>query len=214
MRSTQTLTFLLAAAASARAASDLEYTSFGQHGSIWGNTGDHSKIPGWRLIGDKGYTPDILSDRVILTPPYPGNKRGAIWAERAQSDDQWTADFDFRASGPERASGNLQLWYAKEGHDVIGTASIYTIGKFDGMSIVVSQYGGQGGSVRGFLNDGQTSFKDHHNVDRLAFGTCDFPYRNLGRFIRLSVKQTSDSIEVEVDGRPCFKTDKVRANPQ
>lgn len=54
---------------------------------------------------------------------------------------------DFRATGPERAGGNLQLWYVKDGQNVVGTSSIYTVGKFDGLVLVVDQYAG---SVRLF----------------------------------------------------------------
>lgn len=181
--------------------------SFGQHSEIWSQ--DHHHITGWKLSGESGHSPDVLSDRVILTPPHPGNRRAAMWADQPEISDNWHAEFEFRATGQERGSGNLQLWYAKDGHDQVGLASIYTVGKFDGMAIVISQYGGHGGSIRGFLNDGTTSMKDHHNVDRLAFGHCDFSYRNLGRFTHVSMKHTADSFEVEVDHRPCFKTHRV-----
>jgi len=67
----------------------------------------------------------------------------------------------------------------------------------------------QGGGIRGFLNDGNTEYKNHHNVDSLAFGHCDYPYRNLGRPSRIQIKQQRDSFEVAVDGRSCFKSDKV-----
>lgn len=60
---------------------------------------------------------------------------------------EWTADFEFRATGPERGGGNLQLWYAKEGQGKIGTSSIYTVGQFDGLVLVVDTYGGRVGST-------------------------------------------------------------------
>lgn len=46
-------------------------------------------------------------------------------------------------------------------------------------------------------------------MDSLAFGHCDYPYRNLGRLTKLQVKQTQDAFEVTVDDKSCFKTDKV-----
>ncbi len=68
----------------------------------------------------------------------------------------------------------------------------------------------QGGSIRGFLNDGTTEYKNHHSVDSLAFGHCDYAYRNLGRPSRLQIQQQPDFFEVVVDGKSCFKSDKVR----
>lgn len=181
--------------------------SFGQGDEIWSE--DHRHITGWRLSGENEYSPDILSDRIILTPPIPGNRRVAMWAEHPQQEENWSAEFQFRATGPERGSGNLQIWYAKEGYQEVGLSSIYTVGKFDGLAIVISQYGGHGGSIRGFLNDGTTSMKDHHDVDRLAFGRCDFSYRNLGRYTHVAMKQTPATFEITVDHRPCFKTSRV-----
>lgn len=94
-----------------------------------------------------------------MTPPYPGNRRGAIWADSRYvpftlditflrfisrvSQSEWIAELDFRATGPERGSGNLQIWYAKEGQAYVGTSSIYTVGKFDGFVLVVDMYGGR-----------------------------------------------------------------------
>lgn len=48
----------------------------------------------------------------------------------------------FRATGPERGGGNLQLWYAKDGQAKIGTSSIYTVGPFDGFALVIDAHGG------------------------------------------------------------------------
>ena len=56
---------------------------------------------------------------------------------------EWQANLDFRVNGPERGGGNLQLWYTKEGESSIGTSSIYTVGKFDGLVLVVDLYGGR-----------------------------------------------------------------------
>ena len=184
-----------------------EDQSFGHQNEIWSQ--DHSHITGWKLSGENGHSPDVFSDRIMLTPPSPGNRRAAMWAERPENNDDWNAEFEFRATGQERGSGNLQLWYAKDGSNQVDLSSIYTVGKFDGLAVVISQYGGRGGSVRGFLNDGTISMKHHHGVDRLAFGHCDFSYRNLGRFAHIGMKQTPTSFEVTVDHKPCFTTDRV-----
>ncbi|KAI4140025.1 MAG: hypothetical protein L6R39_005990 [Caloplaca ligustica] len=68
----------------------------------------------------------------------------------------------------------------------------------------------QGGGIRGFMNDGSTDYKNHHAVDTLAFGHCDFSYRNLGRPSKIQVKHLADSFEVLVDGRRCFWSDKIK----
>ena len=59
------------------------------------------------------------------------------------SQSEWVAELEFRATGPERGGGNLQLWYAKDGRMNIGTSSIYTVGNFDGMVLVIDSYGGK-----------------------------------------------------------------------
>lgn len=59
------------------------------------------------------------------------------------SQSEWSAEFQFRASGPERAGGILQLWYTKDGRARIGTSSIYTVGQFDGFALVVDTHGGR-----------------------------------------------------------------------
>lgn len=59
------------------------------------------------------------------------------------SESEWTAEFQFRATGVERGGGNLQLWYAKDGQSRIGTSSIYTVGQFDGFALVVDMHGGR-----------------------------------------------------------------------
>lgn len=72
------------------------------------------------------------------------------------SQSEWTAEFHFRASGPERGSGNLQLWYVKDGQANIGASSIYTVGKFDGFALTVDTHGGRvciQFTVSGFLLD-------------------------------------------------------------
>ncbi|PLB51241.1 lectin family integral membrane protein [Aspergillus steynii IBT 23096] len=192
-------------AAVATAQSLIESSSFG-----WGQTISPSRdsIPGWQ-VGGEGHTPQILSNKMILTPPYPGNTRGFAWAQTPVSQQEWEAEFQFRASGIERGGGNLQLWYAKDGQSKIGTSSIYTVGQFDGLALVIDTHGGRGGSVRGFLNDGTTDYKSHKSVDSLAFGHCDYPYRNLGRPSVLRVKHTSSVLQVTVDDKLCFTTNKV-----
>lgn len=37
----------------------------------------------------------------------------------------------------------MQIWYTREGEAQIGTSSIYTVGKFDGLVLVVDMYGGK-----------------------------------------------------------------------
>ncbi|KAJ6119735.1 hypothetical protein N7523_004015 [Penicillium sp. IBT 18751x] len=109
---------------------------------------------------------------------------------------------------------NLPGWnIGGEGHEPslarVGTSSIYTVGQFDGLAVVIDTHGGRGGSIRGFLNDGTTDYKSHRSVDSLAFGHCDYAYRNLGRPSVLKLKYTSSILEVTVDDKVCFSTDKV-----
>lgn len=168
-------------------------------------------IPHFSISGES-YTPEILSDRLILTPPYPGQKRGAIWSEDPlHHAGDWTAELHFRASGMERGGGNLQLWYTKETQKNEPPQSIYTAGKFDGLVLVVDQYEGHGGSIRGFLNDGTMDIKAHTDPDTLAFGMCNYPYRNLGRFSVLKLHHANGIFEVTIDDHPCFFTDRVNA---
>ena len=56
---------------------------------------------------------------------------------------EFQVDFQFRATGPERGGGNLQIWYTKEGQSKVGTSSIYTAGAFDGFVLVADTYGGR-----------------------------------------------------------------------
>ncbi len=179
--------------------------SFGHKGNL---SPDLATVPGWRISGE-GHMPTVMSDRIILTPPYPGNKRGAVWSADPNPLSDWAVEFNFRASGPERSSGNLQVWYTKESQTQSAVSSLYTVGKFDGLVLVIDQYGRRGGSIRGFLNDGSVSFKDRHDVDSMSFGHCDYAYRNLGRLTNVRFTQGQDYFKVEVDDRECFKTDKV-----
>ncbi|KAJ5497352.1 Concanavalin A-like lectin/glucanase subgroup [Penicillium fimorum] len=183
----------------------IDSSSFGSGQTISPN---RESIPGW-AIGGEGHEPSVLSDKLILTPPYPGNTRGSAWAQSPVSQSEWSAEFQFRASGPERAGGILQLWYTKDGQSRIGTSSIYTVGQFDGFALVIDTHGGRGGSVRGFLNDGTIDYKSHNSPDNLAFGHCDYSYRNLGRPSIVKLKHTSSIFEVTIDDKLCFSTNKV-----
>ncbi len=63
------------------------------------------------------------------------------------------------------------------------------------------------------MNDGSTDYRNHHAVDSLAFGHCDYAYRNLGRPSAISIKHEANNFAVDVDGRQCFSSDKVRQFP-
>lgn len=164
-------------------------------------------IPGWSILGE-GHVPQILSDKVMMTPPAGGNKRGALWNERQNSLSQWTVDFEFRTGGQDRAGGNLQMWYVKDGSSRVSTSSLYTSNRFEGLAIVVDSIGGVQ-KIRGFLNDGQTDYRSHPAVESLAFGHCDYSYRNLGRPSKLQVNYGSNGLAVTIDGNACFSTPKV-----
>lgn len=123
------------------------------------------------------------------------------------------ADVDFRVNGPERGGGNLNIWFARRGVQDIGTASIYTVGRFDGLALVIDRSGGGAGMVRGFLNDGTTDYSSHHSVDSLAFGHCDYSYRNLGRPSQIKMRQTQDNFRVEIDGALCFESSNIQIPP-
>ena len=66
----------------------------------------------------------------------------------------------------------------------------------------------RGGGIRGFLNDDTTNFRSHSNLEALAFGHCDYSYRNLGRPSKLTVTSL-DGLKVSIDGRECFSSDKI-----
>ena len=170
------------------------------------------QIPHFSIEGHP-QQPEVLSNKLILTPMGPGNQRSAVWAETPLSHSTWVADVDFRASGPDRAGGNLNIWFARRGKQEVGTNSIYTAGKFDGLALVVDSHGGSGGMIRGFLNDGTTDYVSQPDVDRLAFGQCNYYYRNLGRPSQIKLRQTANNFKVEVDGHHCFETDKVTLPP-
>ncbi|KAK3333697.1 concanavalin A-like lectin/glucanase domain-containing protein [Cercophora scortea] len=170
---------------------------------------DRNSIPNFGMQG-RPNVPELLSNKVILTPPAPGNQRGAVWADHSLQQQNWIVDVEFRANGPERGGGNLNIWLVRDGAHSVGSGSIYTVGKFEGLALVVDQHGGTGGMVRGFLNDGSTDYKSHHNVDNMAFGHCLFSYRNLGRPSQIKLRHNENKFQVEVDSRLCFESDKIR----
>jgi mannose-binding lectin 1 len=183
----------------------IEDMSFGHKNTLSPNS---FAIPGWAMLGE-GHVPQLLSDKVILTPPYGGHKRGALWAEQKNTLQDWAVDFKFRAGGQDRASGSLQLWYVANGEKSVSTSSLYTVGKWDGLAIVIDTVGGVQ-KIRGFLNDGSVEYKSHENVDGIAFGHCDYVYRNLGRPSHLKVRHTrTGGLEVSIDDKSCFATEKV-----
>jgi mannose-binding lectin 1 len=209
MRFSRQLTGALLGALPALAAVHMEVEediSFGRHGSIW--TSDHNQVVGYQTTGENGYHPAVLSDRVVLTNMHAGNVRAAMWSEFTQRDEEWAGSLNFRVTGPEHGTGNLQFWYVKDKY-AVETASIYSVGKFDGLAIVIDQTGGQGGQIRAFLNDGSTAYKDHHDVDNLAFGRCNFAYRNLGRWLHMEIRQSKHKFELDIDHQKCIHTSKV-----
>ncbi|KAK6358344.1 hypothetical protein TWF730_007688 [Orbilia blumenaviensis] len=178
------------------------YFSFGHEHPI---SHDGHSIPHFEIVGH----PEILSDRVILTPPHPGNQRAAIWSDHSNHNEQWEFHVPFRASGPERAGGSLQIWYTLRGASITGTSSIYTAKPFEGLAVVIDSQGGRG-QIRGYLNDGTTDYSIHHHPQSLAFGQCDTAYRNLGRPSDLKISYThAHGLRVEIDNHICFESNKV-----
>lgn len=171
------------------------------------SSNNDGSIPHFSLQG-KPNNPDLLSNKVILTPPAPGNQRAALWSDRTLQHTQWVTDVDFRANGPERGGGNLNIWLVKDGARDVGTSSIYTVGKFEGFALVIDTFEGSAGMVRGFLNDGS---KDYTKimVDLQSFGHCEHAYRNLGRPSQVKFRQTTDNFRVEIDGQLCFESSKI-----
>lgn len=60
------------------------------------------------------------------------------------------------------------------------------------------------------MNDGSLDYKNYHSVDSLAFGHCDYSYRNLGRPSKLQIRQEGNTFEVIIDDKLCMSTDKVQ----
>ena len=61
------------------------------------------------------------------------------------------------------------------------------------------------------MNDGSLDYKNYHSVDSLAFGHCDYSYRNLGRPSKLQIRQEGSTFEVIIDAKLCMSTDKVHS---
>ncbi|KAH6661386.1 concanavalin A-like lectin/glucanase domain-containing protein [Truncatella angustata] len=188
----------------------VDQLSFGYTGRI--NDKGQQTVPQFSLQGEPN-TPEILSNKIILTQPSPGNARGAVWGDNPNKYKEWVADVDFRVNGPERAGGNLNIWLARRGPQEVGTASIYKVGRFDGLALVIDRSGGGAGMIRGFLNDGTTDYSNHHSVDSLAFGHCDYSYRNLGRPSQIKLRQTVSNFRVDVDGQLCFESSNIQIPP-
>jgi mannose-binding lectin 1 len=181
--------------------------SFGHAGRL-NSPENRGLVPNFVIQGEPR-PPQVLSNKIILTPPSPGNQRASIWAEKTLEQDEWVTDIEFRATGPERGGGNLNLWLAKDGASQVGASSVYTVGKFEGLVLVVDAHGGSGGMLRGFLNDGTVDYASRQSVDELAFGHCIYPYRNLGRPSQIKLRHTRNTFKVEIDSRVCFESDKV-----
>ncbi|SMR54427.1 unnamed protein product [Zymoseptoria tritici ST99CH_1A5] len=192
-------TLLLATLASAQ--DTIDVLSFGHKNPL---AVDGKKIPGYKSQA-VNHEIRVLSDRITLTPPYPGNAKGALWSDAKTHSSDWTATLEFRASGQEVGSGNLQLWYTKDPTQV-ETHSVYNVEKFDGLVLVVDQYGGTGGKIRGFLNDGSQNYRGQSALESLAFGHCDYHYRNLGRPSKLTVSSSQSGLDVKIDDKTCFST--------
>lgn len=195
---------ILAGLASVHAQNVIEELSFGHKQGISPNS---FAIPNWSMLGE-GHVPQLLSDKVILTPPYGSNKRGALWTEKKNTAKEWILDFEFRAGAADRGNGNLEIWYVQDGQSVVSTSTLYNAPKFDGLVLVIDNAEGVQ-KIRGFLNDGTTEYKTHANVDGLAFGHCDYNFRNLGRPSRLQLKSTNNGLELRIDDKECFATNQV-----
>ncbi|KAK7402636.1 hypothetical protein QQX98_011616 [Neonectria punicea] len=205
MRLDFTLTALLAASLS-QAQYLISELSFGHAGRI-SPAESRGQIPNFALQGAP-QMPEVLSNRIILTPLAPGNQRGAVWSSQTLTKPQWIADVDFRANGPDRGGGNLNIWLVRGGPAAVGSSSIYTVGKFDGLALVIDKQGSAGGIIRGFLNDGSTDYSSKQRVEEMAFGHCAYNYRNLGRPSQVKLRQSASSFRVEIDGQLCFETTK------
>lgn len=200
MRQSVLATALLAASSSAYV---VDGASFGQDGAI----APEGHVKNWFLTGHD-FIPQLLSDKIILTPPGPGKVQGAAWTEHRMPTSEWLVDFEFRASGPDHANGQLQLWYTRENQKQILDHNLYSVGKFTGLALLIDPLGGRAGGIRAFLNDGTIDYSNA-DVSTLPFGHCDYAYRNLGRPSKLQMHQDSTGLEVLVDGQRCFKAEGV-----
>lgn len=178
----------------------IENLSFGHRPNA--NQGIH----GWATSA-QNHNILYYSDRLVLTPPVPGNVKAGLWTEATSTSASWSAELEFRASGEDGGSGSLQVWYVGD-KSKVGVNSVYNVGNFDGFALVIDQYGGQGGTVRGFLNDGSQNYREHPNMESLAFGHCNYHYRNLGRPSKIKIT-SQNGLTVTVDDNVCFSSDKV-----
>lgn len=202
----QILLVLAPARSSAQTDRNYEYDADYSIGLTHPFSQDRHTIRGYQIFGD----PQILSDRLVLTPPTPGNQRVGLYTTKPNPYKEWSVDIDFRTSGNERPGGSFHFWYTAGGASGKGgLESVYTSKPFDGLALVVDSYGGSG-SVRGYLNDGRTDYSIHHHVPSLAFGHCDLSYRNRGILTSLKIVQGPKTFKVEVDGNLCFETEKVK----
>ena len=195
--------FCILLAGTAFAQRVVDELSFGQKEPISPNG---RAVPGWSVTSSAHHV-QILSDRIVLTPPTPGNARGALWNDKPINAESWSAELQFRASGQEGGNGNLQFWFVKD-KSQINLDSVYSVRAFDGLVLVIDQYGGRGGVVRGFLNDGTQTFSSHGALGSLAFGHCDYSYRNLGRPSKVTIT-SQNGLTVRVDDRECFSSNQI-----
>ncbi|RPA78943.1 concanavalin A-like lectin/glucanase [Ascobolus immersus RN42] len=171
---------------------------------------DGNQVPSFDMVGNPGY-PQILSDRIILTPPSPGNYRTGLWSAHTNPYQDWTADVNFRATGSEHGKGSFTFWYTARGkHGIQGYESPYSSRPWDGLALTIDNSQGGHAQLRAYLNDGSRDYSIHHDVPSLAFGHCDFWYRNKGAPSHMRVTHGFRSFKVELDGNVCFETDKVR----
>lgn len=87
---------------------------------------------------------------------------------------------------------------------------MYTVGRFQGLVLVLDTSGSSSsGALRGYLNDGTKEYRALTGIDGLAFGHCDYAYRNLGRLSQIKIRQTDRTFQVDIDGSPCFGSEQV-----
>ncbi|KAK9389678.1 concanavalin A-like lectin/glucanase domain-containing protein [Lipomyces mesembrius] len=166
---------------------------------------DKHTIPEWDKLG----AVTVEADRVFLTAPGEKGQSGAIWTQNINSYETWVTELTFRASGGERPGGGLAIWYTaqKEQGPIYGSRDFW-----DGLGIFIDSMGGQG-NVRGHLNDGTISYATLPEPQTQAFAQCLLRYRNTGSMVSLRLTVGPRRLEVEVDGRVCFETNKIALPP-
>ncbi|TGZ78571.1 concanavalin A-like lectin/glucanase [Ascodesmis nigricans] len=165
---------------------------------------DRHTIPHFTLHAPKG-NPQLLSDRIILTPPAPGYQRAGVWSQSPVPFTDFSVDLSFRVHGQERPGGALTLWYTSKQADA---ETVYESRGWDGLAVVVDTVEGKG-TVRAYLNDGSRNYALEKRPASLAFGHCELVYRNRGILSRLSVVSAGGMVRVEVDGNLCFESKKT-----